>query len=734
MKGNNQRSKKIIFKTGMVYPIAAMVLATLFLCITFYMSLIGKIHTDNNIYLENISNNAVRTIYSKIDEQWKITDGIKRHILNKNLASKEMLLEAMRDEESYFIQEKIKLLIFDNENRFYDSSGNTGTLNEKTIVVEDDFPDRKITVIYPDADGSTDYEVMFMMQLEHAVKPDNDTYITHIATVLDAEMFEDTFIQMSYKNDYENFIIEKSGKIIYRDKFLSGIINNDENVLRDLENMKYLYGGSYEILCNAIENNTGCRVLFSTPHSGKYYISYMPIDKYELGIFCIVPDDAIGNNIREMMNMSILGMVGISVSIAMFVTIAIFLETRCVISEDIMEREISNNISLRATVQKAESANRAKTVYLSNMSHDIRTPVNGIIGMTEIAINNVNDISKVNDCLAKIKSISKHLLSLLNEVLDISSIESGNINIENKSFCLNELIMDCYNVISAQAVEKQLRINKRFAVHPDVMLVGDELHLQQIIINILGNAVKYTPDGGKITFAVKAEKISDEKCDITIIISDTGIGMESDFLEKIYEPYARADKSGGMQSESTGLGMSIVKKLLDHMGGTIKIDSKPGVGSKFTVELSMKPDNEAGIIRNAAQEKIDLAGMHILLVEDMAMNLEIAEYMLKDNGAAVTTASNGAEAVNIYMNSPANSFDLILMDIMMPKMNGLEASKRIRASGREDALSIPIIAMTANVYSEDRKTIKDAGINAHIAKPVEMYKLLDMVKQYKKHI
>ncbi|MGN0406876.1 MAG: hybrid sensor histidine kinase/response regulator [Bacteroides sp.] len=734
MKRRNLEKKDIFSGAATVLLVILMIIMTAFICILFYASLLRKIHIDRSAYLKEISQQMTDTTDANINSQWIIAQSFENHITQGNISSRTELTECILTEESAYAQKGMELLALDSEKNYYDSRGNVVYWNENDINVNDNSLKTQIGVTSLMTTDTSNDEMAFVLKMKKPVIIDNDIKLTHVAVIRDMGVFTDTFQRTSFNGLGENFIIDKNGGKVYREQETSEIIGDVQNVFEPLKNMRFKYDGSYEELVNAVAGGDSICMAFSTPLNMKYYVTCTQLESCDWVIMSVIQSDKVSHDMNEFMKMTIMGMAGIALIIVTFVAFTVFFGMRYATSRRIMEREIANNIELHLAAQKAEAANRAKTVFLSHMSHDIRTPINGIIGMTEIAIKNADNVDKVNDCLAKIKSTSKHLLSLLNDVLDMSRIESGKINIENKQFCLNELVIDCYNVVAGQAMEKKIEVERKFALQRNVMLIGDELHLRQIVINILGNAIKFTPQGGKVTFFVKTDNIAPDECDVTIIISDNGRGMKDEFMDKIFEPFSQEKESSRTQYEGTGLGMAIVKQLLNYMGGTVDVESKEGKGSKFIVKVRMKAEPAKVNEKEDLCENVDLSGMRVLLVEDVAMNLEIAQYMLEDNGIIVTPAVNGADAVSIYMNNPVHSFDLILMDVMMPKMNGLEAAEVIRKSGREDALTIPIIAMTANVYSEDKKATKAAGMNDHLSKPVEISKMMKMLKKYRNGI
>ena len=734
MKRRNLEKKDIFSKVSTVLLVILMIIMTAFICILFYASLLRKMYIDRSAYLNEICHQMADTTDANINSQWIIAQSFENHITQGNISSRTELTECILTEESAYAQKGMELLALDSEKNYYDSRGNVVYWNENDINVNDNSLKTQIGVTSLMTTDTSNDEMAFVLKMKKPVIIGNDIKLTHVAVIRDMGVFTDTFQRTSFNGLGENFIIDKNGGKVYREQETSEIIGDVQNVFEPLKNMRFKYDGSYEELVNAVAGGDSICMAFSTPQNMKYYVTCTQLESCDWVIMSVIQSDKVSHDMNEFMKMTIMGMTGIALIIITFVAFTVFFGMRYATSRRIMEREIANNIELHLAAQKAEAANRAKTVFLSHMSHDIRTPINGIIGMTEIAIKNADNVDKVNDCLAKIKSTSKHLLSLLNDVLDMSRIESGKINIENKQFCLNELVIDCYNVVAGQAMEKNIEVERKFALQRNVMLIGDELHLRQIVINILGNAIKFTPQGGKVIFFVKTDNIAPDECDVTIIISDNGRGMKDEFMDKIFEPFSQEKESSRTQYEGTGLGMAIVKQLLNYMGGTVDVESKEGKGSKFIVKVRMKAEPVKVNEKEDLCENVDLSGMRVLLVEDVAMNLEIAQYMLEDNGIIVTPAVNGADAVSIYMNNPAHSFDLILMDVMMPKMNGLEATEAIRKSGKEDALTIPIVAMTANVYSEDKKATQAAGMNDHLSKPVEITKMMKMLKKYRNGI
>ncbi len=403
-----------------------------------------------------------------------------------------------------------------------------------------------------------------------------------------------------------------------------------------------------------------------------------------------------------------------------------------VMSDRTQERNM--NEQMQEALNAARSANEAKSNFLSNMSHDIRTPMNAIVGFSVLLENEADDPEKVREYTRKITASSHHLLSLINDVLDMSKIESGKTSLNIERFSLKEIIDELGIILAPQARIK----NQEFNIHVDgatpEYLMGDRLRLNQILINLLSNAIKYTPENGRIDFMItEIPHSGDQYVKLRFIVRDNGIGMSREFLERIFTPFSREENSVTNKIQGTGLGMAITKNLVDLMGGIITVKSKPGKGSAFTVELSFTlPDvTESDADERKSTEFVYdaevLKGRLFLIAEDNELNSEILTEMLAAEGVKCDLAVNGAEAVEMFKKSPAGHYDMILMDVQMPVMNGYEATRQIRACGHPDAADIPIAAMTANTFAEDVKDAMEAGMNGHLAKPIDMNAVKSLV-------
>ena len=388
-----------------------------------------------------------------------------------------------------------------------------------------------------------------------------------------------------------------------------------------------------------------------------------------------------------------------------------------------------------AALHRAEEASTAKTEFLSNMSHDIRTPINGIMGMLDIAEENFEDQARVRDCLTKMRGAASHLLSLVNDVLDMSKIESGSMKLLNNPFDLRVLLQACCDIVEGQIIERKLTFTKQIGPFWHPYLVGSELHVRQVLINILSNAVKYTPDGGTIRFCAKETLYEEGLVHLRMEITDNGIGMSEEFLQHIFEPFTQEQRSSRTHYKGTGLGMAITKKLVDQMHGSLDVESEPGKGSTFIVRLSLPVDptpHPVAAQQPAKQEETPtLAGLHLLLAEDNELNSEIAVTLLEAEGAKITAVTNGREAVEAMQHAAPHTYDAVLMDVMMPEMNGLEATRCIRAfEGVGPDEGTPIIAMTANVFADDVRACLDSGMNSHVGKPLDMRVLMREILKY----
>ena len=399
------------------------------------------------------------------------------------------------------------------------------------------------------------------------------------------------------------------------------------------------------------------------------------------------------------------------------------------------EKDEKYKAELLRAAKKAEAANEAKTEFLQRMSHDIRTPINGICGMINVADYYADNMEKQTECRAKIKEASHLLLELINEVLDMSKLESDEVILEEIPFNLNSISEEILGVIEQMATEQNIRIlwEEKEVTHWN--LIGSPVHVKRTLMNILSNAVKYNKENGYVY--ISCREIPSEQTAMTtleFVCRDTGIGMTEAFQKRIFEPFAQEHAGSRTKFAGTGLGMPITKKLVEKMGGTISFESKEGIGTTFLIRIPFRIDTDRKD-RTEAEEKTEtsIQGLHVLLAEDNELNMEIAEFVLQNEGTVVTKAWNGQEAVEIFRKSSPGEFDVILMDIMMPVMNGYEAAKMIRSLDREDAKVIPIIAMTANAFTEDKMRAKEAGMDEHIAKPVDRKLLVKVINELVKH-
>lgn len=413
-----------------------------------------------------------------------------------------------------------------------------------------------------------------------------------------------------------------------------------------------------------------------------------------------------------------------------------------VMSDRTKEKKI--NQDLEDAVNAAQSANRAKSTFLSNMSHDIRTPMNAIIGFATLATNNINNSDKIKDYLNKILSAGNHLLSLINDVLDMSRIESGKIVLEETEVNLYEIVNDMESLISGQISEKQLQLHLDAKDLTDANVYCDKTRLNQVLLNLLSNAIKFTPSGGSISLKVaQIQKLSQDKALYEIRVKDTGIGMTQNFAEHIFEAFERERTTTVSKIQGTGLGMTISKSIIDMMGGTIDVDTEQGKGTEFTIRLTLKLQTQYDTQNELKQsEVIDellltneelFKDKRLLLVEDNALNREIAYEILSQYGFSIDMANDGAEALDKITNAQPNSYDLIIMDIQMPIMNGYEATRRIRALEDQQLSSIPILAMTANAFDEDRKVAKECGMNGFLSKPINIDEIAQELRRILSH-
>ena len=516
------------------------------------------------------------------------------------------------------------------------------------------------------------------------------------------------------------YSVQKDGTIIVAD---NGIVvaSNDESLLGQ--------NTADNEVVQAMKKHTDSQHIYHLKNEGTgcYGIMLKQRDYY---IYAYLPDTEVFHNLP----LSVAGVIFLY-----FLMFSIFwfwtYRTNQAHQKQEQEKDEKYKSELLIAAKKAEAANEAKTEFLQRMSHDIRTPINGICGLVNMADHCADDTEKQTEYRTKVKEASNLLLELVNEILDMSKLESGEVVLEEIPFNLSSISREVFIVIEQMAAEQNIRImwEKKEITHRD--LIGSPGYVKRVMMNILSNAVKYNRENGQIY--ISCMEIPSEQPEMTtmeFVCRDTGIGMTEEFQKCVFEPFAQEHTGSRAKFTGTGLGLSISRKLVEKMGGTITFESEKGVGTTFVIRVPFKIDLDA----DKREEQKDVSeksikGLHILLAEDNELNMEIAEFVLQNEGADVTKAWDGQEAVELFRNSEPGEFDVILMDIMMPVMNGYETTKMIRSLDREDAKAIPIIAMTANAFTEDRIKAKEAGMDEHVAKPVDVELLIKVIHKLVKY-
>ncbi len=702
--------------------------ALLFVMIRFYyIELDNQLFVERSNHLQEITEKVADIFDITLARSWDSVNTLEQFLYmeGNEAGTEDELMQRLKDMSQFRANKDNIFLLLDNDFRYYASDGSKGYWRELPMIIKTQSRTQELITTLPYQSSSVTY-FCFLKQLpEKLVLEATGKSIAYVMLAVDINSINDGFSVNTFGSSGYTYIINRDGRALF---IPDGADSRFKayNIINALEDEKFIHGGTVEDFRSSVQDLEPAVLEFSSDGID-YFVSCHSIGNAGWSTLMFVPTSVLGDSANHMLGSTrrffiIMGVV----LILDFSSIVFYLTDNR--NRKLMEQKEESNQILKEAAEEARSANKAKSEFLSHMSHDIRTPINGIMGMTEIALKNVSDAARVEDCLGKISNSSQHLLSLINDVLDMSRIESGKVIPNSEPMNISATTEECASIISGQLLNRDVEFIREFGdfTHPN--LIGDELHLRQILINILGNSVKFTPDGGKIYFRIRETDCADGKAHFHFEIEDTGIGMKQEFLQHIWEPFSQEDSGNRTNYKGTGLGMAITKQFVDMLGGTITVESQLYKGSKFTIELSFDIDQHAAAAEISEETELNLEGMRVMLVEDNEINMEIAQFMLDAVNITITCAKNGKRAVEIFQNSEAGSFDVILMDIMMPVMNGLDAARAIRALDHPDAKTIPIIAMTANAYDEDVRNAQEAGMNGHLAKPIDtklLYRTLD---------
>ena len=745
---NKKIYKKLLW--GIVFVSLAVILTLLIVSQTYIQNLV---YHERLNQMEEVTHQMFRSLEDVIDAHWSDVDVQCNFLTYTPMETTEDLFVYMRkiSELSNYKEQQVELVAVDAAGHYYTAYGGMGLLREMGYL--EDSPQRVSYV--SNSLTVDDSRMVFLKQLSVPItlqSGEKEITLRYLGVSQSMTQLNDYFRCDAYENNNSVYVLDNVGFKLFNandTELLKG-----HNVYTVLSQMSYLHGSSFAEAKERLARTGSCysnALLDGT----EYFYALKQMENAQWTLAFLVPAEYVAVNTQKLVNIVMVIIIGFATA---FSVTAVFVgwfilwekqrhelwaekEANLRLEQYNIQLTQANDEMRRAqdiaaeALQSAERASKAKTDFLANMSHDIRTPMNAIIGITTLMKNELHQPEKLAEHLGKLESSGRLLLGIINDILDMSRIESGKTTLNVEPMHLPQQIDHLSTMIRAQANEKA----QTFTVSTHLRhenLLADPTRLNQVLMNILSNAVKYTPRGGHIRFEVEELPRNEHYAKYQFTVQDDGIGMSEAYQKTLFDPFTREEKSGTNKVQGTGLGMAITKNIVDLMGGSISVESATGKGTRFEVVLEFPIDTAADAVpkEQALPEEeaaSPLSGMKFLCAEDNAINAEILELLLESNGASCTICSNGQEIVDAFANVKPGEYDMILMDVQMPVMDGLEAARRIRNGENPLGRTIPILAMTANAFLEDMQKSKEAGMDAHLSKPVDIAALEQTVKRFR---
>ena len=690
---------------------------------------LGVFFTNNNLMkltieeranqLEEMVTQIQANLNSGLQTHWNLVAGLTNAVESIHFQDSQDVCDNIAHLERVFCTELYgcRVMLLDAQGTAYLRDGPAGIWYDVNHLIDG----KKRHTFVSETDNIDGSFLVFSQELDMPLTMGAEqTRFTHVVLLKDIQTVKQYYTTTTYGGSAATYIIRENGTLAYFDAADTDAISS-RNIYKALREVEYVQGQSFDTVKAQLDRN-GIAVANILLNQIEYYYCLTSLDNYAMTLMLLIPAGKVAVSTMNMMNSTIRTQtIFMSIMAGLMLLVAVSF-VRVQRSSQMVKVEQETNRELNRLRMAAESANSAKSTFLNNMSHDIRTPMNAIIGFTNIALKQ-DPKPEIRACLDKISNSSEHLLTLINDVLDISRIESGKIQFTPAPVDITEVAETVVNVTHGFLSNRNLAFECKLETPEARYVLADALRIREVLVNILSNAVKFTNDGGAITFDVRYLPGPDERHIVArYSVADTGMGISEEFIGHIFDEFSQEENGARTKYKGSGLGMTITKRYVDLMGGTIRVESQKGAGSTFIVELPLELTDESSIVkRECGAGHSDLAGVKVLLAEDHDLNAEIATIQLEELGIQVTRAADGREALRAFSQSPSGTFDVILMDIMMPEMNGYETTAAIRGlPNRPDALRIPIIAMTANAFAEDVQASLDAGMNGHLSKPIVM--------------